>query len=41
MIPAELRRSDGVQYLMSDRPEYMEMKPIYEVLDRALAERKK
>jgi hypothetical protein len=26
---------------MSDRPEYMEMKPIYDVLDRALAERKK
>jgi iron(III) transport system substrate-binding protein len=41
MVPAELRRSDGVKYLMSDRPEYMEMKPIYEVLDRALAERKK
>ena len=41
MIPAELRRVDGVKYLMSDRPEYMDMKPIYDVLDRALAERKK
>jgi iron(III) transport system substrate-binding protein len=41
MIPAELRRIDGVKYLMSDRPEYMDMKPIYDVLDRALAERKK
>ena len=41
MIPAELRRSDSVKYLMSDRPEYMDMKPIYEVLDRALAEKKK
>jgi len=41
MIPAELRRTDGVKYIMSDRPEFMEMKPIYDVLDRALAERKK
>jgi len=41
MVRANLRRSEAVNYLMSDRPEYMEMKPIYDVLDRALAERKK
>jgi ABC-type Fe3+ transport system substrate-binding protein len=41
VIPAEDRRVDGVKYLLFDRPEFMEMKPIYEVLDRALAEKKK
>lgn len=41
MIPAEDRRLDGVRYLLFDRPEFMEMKPIYDVLDRALAEKKK
>lgn len=41
IIPAEDRRVEGVKYLLFDRPEYMDMKPIYEVLDRALAEKKK
>lgn len=41
VISPEYRRVDGVKYLLSDRPEYMEMKPIYDVLDRALAEKKK
>ena len=41
IIPAEDRRLDGVRYLLFDRPEFMEMKPIYDVLDRALAEKKK
>ncbi|TAJ96830.1 extracellular solute-binding protein [bacterium] len=38
MIPPEERRVDGVAYLFADRPEFMEMKPIYEVLDKALAQ---
>lgn len=41
IIPTEDRRVDGVKYLLFDRPEFMEMKPIYDVLDRALAEKKK
>jgi ABC-type Fe3+ transport system substrate-binding protein len=41
IIPAEDRRVDGVKYLLFDRPEFMEMKPIYDVLDRALSEKKK
>lgn len=41
MIPPGDRRLDGVQYMLFDRPEFMDMKPIYELLDRAMAERKK
>jgi ABC-type Fe3+ transport system substrate-binding protein len=41
VISPEDRRVDGVKYMLSDRPEYMEMKPIYDVLDRAMAEKKK
>ena len=40
-IPPELRRLDGVKYLLFDRPEFMDMKPIYETLERAMAEKKK
>lgn len=40
-IPLEDRRLEGVEYMLFDRPEFMDMKPIYELLDRALAERKK
>ena len=40
-IPPELRRLDGVKYMLSDRPEYMDLKPIYETLEKAMAEKKK
>ena len=40
MIPAELRRVDGVKYFLADKPEFMEMAPIYDVLDKALAQSK-
>lgn len=40
-VRKEVRRVDGVKYLLADKPEFMEMKPIYEVLDHALAEKKK
>ena len=40
-IPPADRRLEGVKYMLFDRPEFMEMKPIYELLDRAMAERKK
>jgi ABC-type Fe3+ transport system substrate-binding protein len=35
------RRVEGVKYLMTDRPEWMDMKPIYELIKKALAETKK
>ena len=35
------RRVQGVKYLMTDRPEWMDMSPIYEVIKRALATAKK
>ncbi len=35
------RRVKGSKYLMTDRPEWMDMKPIYEVIKRALAEAKR
>ncbi|HEY7168617.1 MAG TPA: hypothetical protein VIB79_28935 [Candidatus Binatia bacterium] len=38
MIPAEVRRIDGVKYFLSDEPEFMDMVPIYDVLDKALAQ---
>jgi iron(III) transport system substrate-binding protein len=41
MVPADVRRIDGVKYLLADRPEFMNMAPIYEVLDKALAQSKK
>jgi hypothetical protein len=41
MIPAEDRRVDGIKYMLFDRPEFMDMKPIYDVLEKALGEKKK
>jgi hypothetical protein len=41
MVAADTRRIDGVKYLLADRPEFMEMAPIYEVLDKALAQAQK
>jgi iron(III) transport system substrate-binding protein len=41
MVPADVRRIDGVKYLLADRPEFMNMAPIYEVLDKALGQSKK
>ena len=41
MIPAEIRRIDGVKYFLADRPEFMDMAPIYELVDKALAQSRK
>jgi hypothetical protein len=41
MIPAELRRIDGVKYFLADKPEFMDMAPIYEVVDKGLAQSKR
>jgi iron(III) transport system substrate-binding protein len=38
MIPAMDRRVAGVDYMMVDQPEWMDMKPIYDVVSEALAQ---
>jgi hypothetical protein len=35
-VAAEYRRAEGVKYLLSDRPEFIDMKPIYQVVNEAL-----
>jgi iron(III) transport system substrate-binding protein len=41
MVRSEVRRVDGVQYTFVDKPEYMGMAPILEIVDKALSQRKK
>jgi iron(III) transport system substrate-binding protein len=41
MVRSEVRRIDGVKYILADKPEYMDMAPIYEIVDKALAQSKK
>ncbi len=41
MIPAEIRRIDGVKHFLADRPEFMDMAPIYELVEKALAQSRK
>jgi iron(III) transport system substrate-binding protein len=41
MVRSEVRRVDGVKYIFVDKPEYMGMAPIQEVVDKALAQRKR
>ena len=41
MVRSEVRRVDGVKYLMVDKPDYMDMAPILEIVEKALAQGKK
>jgi len=41
MVRSEVRRIDGVKYLLVDKPEYIEMGPIYQIVEQALAQAKK
>jgi len=41
MVRNEVRRIDGVKYLLVDKPEYIEMGPIYQIVEKALAQAKK
>jgi hypothetical protein len=41
MVRTEVRRIDGVKYLLVDKPEYIEMGPIYQIVEQALAQAKK
>jgi hypothetical protein len=40
MVRSEVRRVDGVNYLLAEKPEYMDMAPIYEIVAKALAQSK-
>jgi len=41
MVRSEVRRAEGVKYWLVDKPEYIDMTPIYDVVEKALAPSKK
>ena len=41
MVRSEVRRVDGVKYLLVDKPEYMDMAPIQDLVEKAWAQGKK
>lgn len=41
LVRSDLRRVDGRSYLLVDRPEYIDMTPIYDIVEKALAQRRK
>jgi len=40
MVRSEVRRIDGVKYMMVDKPQYIDMAPIQEIVEKALAQSK-
>jgi iron(III) transport system substrate-binding protein len=40
MVRSEVRRVDGVKYFLVDKPEYMNMAPIQDIVEKALAQGK-
>jgi ABC-type Fe3+ transport system substrate-binding protein len=41
VVRSEVRRVDGVKYLLVDKPEYIDMAPIYDIVEKALVQSKK
>ena len=41
MVRSEVRRVDGVKYLMAEKPEFMDMAPIQDIVDKALVQARK
>jgi len=41
VVQNEVRRVDGVKYILVDKPEYMNMEPIVDIVEKALAQDKK
>jgi iron(III) transport system substrate-binding protein len=41
MVRSEVRRIDGVKYMLVDKPEYIDMAPIQEIVEKALPQSKK
>jgi len=40
VVRSDARRLDGVKYMLVDKPEYIDMAPIYDIVDKALARKK-
>lgn len=41
MVPSDLRRVDGVKYLDTEKPEWLDLKPIRDFINKVLADSKK
>ena len=41
MVRSDLRRIDGVKYMLVDKPEYIDMAPIYDIVEKAMGQRRK
>jgi iron(III) transport system substrate-binding protein len=41
IVRSEVRRLDGVKYLLVDKPAYIDMTPIYDIVEKAMAQKKK
>ena len=41
MVRSEVRRVDGVKYILVDKPEYMDMAPIQDIVEKAWAQGKR
>lgn len=41
MVRSDVRRVDGVKYMLVDKPEYIDMAPIYDIVEKAMAGRRK
>jgi hypothetical protein len=41
MVRSEVRRVDGVKYFLAEKPEFMDMAPIQEIVEKAMAQGKK
>jgi len=41
MVRSDLRRVDGVKYFLVDKPEYIDMAPIYDIVEKAMAQKRK
>ena len=40
MVRSDLRRVDRVKYILVDKPEYMDMAPIHDIVEKAMAQRR-
>ena len=38
MVRGEVRRVDGVKYFLAEKPEFMDMAPIHEIVEKAMVQ---
>jgi ABC-type Fe3+ transport system substrate-binding protein len=41
VVRSDVRRVDGVKYMLVDKPEYIDMTPIYDIVEKAMGQRRK